>query len=91
MNILNEMIKNDYYDDIFYFINGESLNDNDLNGIKNGEYELLNELICENENTERYKVFHIKNYKETHIIEIWIRKSKYTQIIRDIKIKQLLC
>ena len=93
--LLRDIIKNDYYDDVFYFLNGESITDYDLDLIKDGNYDVYSEQECDEDDTnERYKVFHIepkvKKLNGVNMIEIWIRKSKYKQIIRDIKINKIL-
>jgi len=93
--IIDYIIKNDLYQIIFYTIDGEDLIEKDYNNILNGDFEIIHQqevttIRSENQTTSEKVLILFNLITNFNMIELYIEKNKYIEVLRDFKIKLIL-
>jgi len=93
--IIDYIIKNDLYQVIFYTIDGEDLIEKDYNNILNGDFEIIHQqeiltIRSENQTTSEKVLILFNLITNFNMIELYIEKNKYIEVLRDFKIKLIL-
>ena len=93
--LIDYIIKNDLYQIIFYTIDGEDLIEKDYNNILNGDFEIIHQqeiltIRSENQTTSEKVLILFNLITNFNMIELYIEKNKYIEVLRDFKIKLIL-
>ena len=93
--LIDYIIKNDLYQVIFYTIDGEDLIEKDYNNILNGDFEIIHQqevttIRSENQTTSEKVLILFNLITNFNMIELYIEKNKYIEVLRDFKIKLIL-